>query len=209
MLIICSLIHKKSCFLLWCVTCMTIGLYFQLHLFCFLSATICRGWEGWASHLKHRREPKEHSFLIKGAGAKPQLKIETKGDWHRFVQALTARLTAAQQHWGVEPSRESARLPMMRWDGKITSDKPSSRHPALITLSPPQTHEEKKVITTHTHTHTPPNRHTNICIPLRNQQDFGCLSVHLSDISCQVKAHLLTYIQNTSGRPSTTASYHP
>lgn len=81
------------------------------------------------------------SILIKGLGSEPGIKIATEGDWHRFLQALTARLTAAPRHWAVEPSRESARLPMMRWDGKITSDKPSTRHPSLITQS---AHTQKK-----------------------------------------------------------------
>ena len=66
------------------------------------------------AHPRQRGEPKESSILIKGLGAEPQLKIETEGDWHRFLQALPARLTAAPQHQAVEPSRESARLPMMR-----------------------------------------------------------------------------------------------
>lgn len=70
---------------------------------------------GMLIHSKGRRgAPKECSILIKGLGAEPQLKIETEGDWHRFLQALTARLTAAPQHRAVEPSRESARQPMMR-----------------------------------------------------------------------------------------------
>lgn len=67
-----------------------------------------------AAHPRQRGEPKEGSILIKGLGAEPWLKIETEGDWHRFLQALTARLTAAPWRWAVEPSRESARLPMMR-----------------------------------------------------------------------------------------------
>lgn len=35
------------------------------------------------------------SILIKGPGSEPGIKIATGGDWHRFLQALTARLTAA------------------------------------------------------------------------------------------------------------------
>lgn len=78
-----------------------------------------QGWRerlegGGAAHPRRRGEPKEGSILIKGLGAEPRLKIETEGDWHRFLQALTARLTAAPRRRAVEPSRESARLPMMR-----------------------------------------------------------------------------------------------
>lgn len=67
-----------------------------------------------AAHPRQRGEPKGGSILIKGLGAEPRIKIETEGDWHRFLQALTARLTAAPRRRAVEPSRESARLPMMR-----------------------------------------------------------------------------------------------
>lgn len=69
---------------------------------------------GGVAHPSRRGEPKGASILIKGLGAEPRLKIETEGDWHRFLQALTARLTAAPRRRAVEPSRESARLPMMR-----------------------------------------------------------------------------------------------
>lgn len=121
-----------------------------------------------AAHPRWGGEPKEGSILIKGLGAKPRLKIETEGDWHRFLQALTARLTAALRRRAVEPSRESARLPMMRWDGKITSDKPSTRHPSLITLSAhthKQTHIERKSnYHMHACTHTLRDIHT--CCPL-------------------------------------------
>lgn len=128
--------------------------------------------EGWRAQPRRRGEPKGGSILIKGLGSEPRIKIATGGDWHRFLEALTARLTAAPRRRAVEPSRESARLPMMRWDGKITSDKPSARHPSLITPSA-HTHTcacTAKVITTcmhvHTHTHTqlsasPPPRASN------------------------------------------------
>lgn len=95
-------------------------------------------------------ESKGGSILIKGLGSQPRIKIATGGDWHRFLQALTARLTAAPRRRAVEPSRESARLPMMRWDGKITSDKPSTRPP--ISNHPVHTH-------TYTHTHRKSNYH--------------------------------------------------
>ena len=55
---------------------------------------------GGAAHPRRRGEPKGGSILIKGLGAEPQLKIETEGDWHRFLQALTARLTAAPRRRG-------------------------------------------------------------------------------------------------------------
>lgn len=73
-----------------------------------------RGEERGVAHPRRRGEPKGSSILIKGLGAEPGLKIETEGDWHRFLQALTARLTAAARRRAVQPSRESARLPMMR-----------------------------------------------------------------------------------------------
>lgn len=72
------------------------------------------GWGAGAAHPRQRGEQKGGSILIKGLGAEPRIKIETEGDWHRFLQALTARLTAAPRRRAVEPSRESARLPMMR-----------------------------------------------------------------------------------------------
>jgi len=134
-----------------------------------------RRWKGGggsagSAHPRQRGEPEEGSILIKGFGAEPRLKIETEGDWHRFLPALTARLTAARRRRAVEPSRESARLPMMRWDGEITSDKPSTRNPPLITQSA-RTHTHKHAHTQrksnyhmiarpHTHRHTLIGTHT-------------------------------------------------
>lgn len=120
---------------------------------------------GGAAHPRRRGEPKEGSLLIKGLGAEHRLKIETEGDWHRFLQALTARLTAAPRRRAVEPSRESARLPMMRWDGKITSDKPSARHPSLITPSAHTHIYREKVITTFMHARTHTLRGTHTLLP--------------------------------------------
>lgn len=110
-----------------------------------------------------RGEPNGGSILIKDLGSELWIKIATKGDWHRFLQALTAQLTAALPRRAVEPSRESARLPMMRWDGEITSDKPSTHHPTLITLLHTNTHRHTlrksnyhlhACAHTHTHTHS-------------------------------------------------------
>lgn len=134
------------------------GVSFKLHRVCLLSGLRKRlgrwlGWKGGGCSSTAKRGggggvPKEYSILIKGPGAEPQLKIETEGDWHRFLQALTARLTAAPQHRAVEPSRESARQTMMRWDGEITSDKhlhppPISNHPHLHVHTNMHTRREK------------------------------------------------------------------
>lgn len=81
----------------------------------------------------------------------------------------------------------------MRWGDKVWQ----ALHPPPNSNQPVCTHTEK-VITTRVHTH----RHARVCLPPSKWWDSDWLSVHLSGVSCQAKAQVLTHIPNTSGRPS-------
>lgn len=136
--------------------------FFYLRLVSLLSPLISSGGE------RNRRE-RESSILIKGPGSEPRIKIATGGDWHRFLQALTARLTAAAQCrgcWAIEGIRQTGYDEMSWGDNfwQALHPPPISNHPVSShTHTRTHTHTEK-VITTCMHVHR--QTHTSACAHL-------------------------------------------
>lgn len=136
--------------------------FFYLRLVSLLSALISSGGE-------RNRQERGGSILIKGPGSEPRIKIATWGDWHRFLQALTARLTGAARRrgcWAIEGIRQTG-YDEMRWGDNFWQalhPPPISNHPVSShahTHTGMHTHSEKVITTcmlvhrhTHNHTHT-------------------------------------------------------